>query len=155
MANKLYFDVSIGSAQTNRSFLCTKFTAGSPGDRYGSLFDPVESCTASTPLAIKRSRAVGAWFVPTMVAGQNATTALNLAFFAVKFVQPTVPGANQTLARLPYPNVDANWRGTEAIYGTAGVLRNFSVQIQKNKAAGGTITVTGVLYVQKQHSIEV
>lgn len=153
MANKLYFDVHLSGSQTNRSVLATAFTAGSPGDRYGSLLQPLESCTTDSPLGVQRSRAVSAWFQPVAIEGQNATTSTNLAF-AVRFVQPTVPGANQSGLQ-SLQGVGFNADGAEAIYGTAGTLRNFSVQVQKRKAAGGTISVSGVLYVQRQHSIEV
>jgi hypothetical protein len=48
-----------------------------------------------------------------------------------------------------------NNAGHEAIYGTAGSVRHFSVQVRKLTLAGGALSVHGVLYVQRQHSIEV
>lgn len=159
---KLYFDANLGSTTTNQVFLCTQFTAGTPGDRYGGLLDALEACTGSTLPAIKRSRAVSAWFQAGAVAGANATTPLN-AMLGVQFVQPTANGTNKTLTALSYLTVGnasvAGKLGNEAIYGTAGSLRHFAVQVRKFRGSGvgggGTVSVGGVLYVQRQHSIEV
>lgn len=165
-SNKLYFDVQLPNTRVSQSFLCTQFTAGSVGDRYGCLLKELENCTGSTPAFIKRSRAVSAWFSPTDIAGANATTPLGAVSFDVAFVQPTANGNNLTLTKLSYLTVGgtavANKIGNEAIYGTAGSIRHFSVQVVKNRGAaglsaaeGGAITAHGVLYVQRQHSIEV
>lgn len=162
-AKKLYFDARLGSTTTNQVFLCTQFTVGTPGDRYGTLLDAMEACTGSTLPGIKQRRAVGAWFQASDIAGANATTPLT-AMMGVQFVQPTANGTNKTaLTALPYLTVGGasvvGKAGNEAIYGTAGSLRHFSVRIQKlrgtGSGGGGTVSVGGVLYVQRQHSIEV
>lgn len=159
-ARKLYFDANLTATITNQSFLCTQFTAGTPGDRYGSLLTALEACTGSSLSGIKQRRAVSAWFQPARVVAQSATTPLNI-LMGVRFVQPTSNGTNKAaLTGLPYLTVGgaavAAKIGQEAIYGTAGSLRHFAVQVQKLRSlGGGNITVAGVLYVQRQHSIEV
>jgi hypothetical protein len=156
---KLYFDVALPTTRTSQSFLCTQFTAGTPGDRYGALLAALEACTGSTPPGIKQRRAVSAWFQAAGYAGQNATTPI--APCGVAFVSPTANGNNLSLTQLRYLTVGgsqvANKMGNEAIYGTAGSLRHFSVQVSKARAGsvGGTVTMHGVLYVQRQHTIEV
>ncbi len=163
-SKKLYFDVYLGGdgdggVLTNQTFLCTQFTAGTPGDRYGCLLQAAENCTGSTPANTKRSRAVSAWFQPSAISVANTTTPATM--LGVQFVQPTSNGTNKAaLTALPYLTVGgssvATKAGNEAIYGTAGSLRHFSVRVRRGVGqAGGNVTVAGVLYVQRQHSIEV
>lgn len=157
---KLYFDANLTATITNQSFLCTQFTAGTPGDRYGALMQAMEACTGSTQSGMKQRRAVSAWFQPSRIVAANATTPLNI-LMGVRFVQPTSNGTNKAaLTGLPYLTVGggavAEKIGQEAIYGTAGSLRHFAIQVQKLRSlSGGAITVAGVLYVQRQHTIEV
>lgn len=156
-AQKLYFDVTMAATATNASFPCTQITAGTPGDRYGRLLQVLEALTGSSPPNIKARRAVSAWFQAVAFSPANATTPN--AAFAVRFISPTGRGSNQaTLASLPYLTIGGNSvtnkAGSEAIYGTAGILRHFSVQVQKRISAG-TVSAHGVLYVQRQHTIEV
>ena len=163
-SRKLYFDVILPATRNSQSFLCTQYTAGTPGDRYGALLKSVQAVTGSSSPTTKRARAVSAWFQPSAVTAQNVTTPIN-QLFAVAFVNPTLNANYSTaLAGLPYRTVGGaavtNKEGNEAIYGTAGIQRHFSVQVFKVRAAsgigfGGTISSHGVLYVQRQHSIEV
>jgi hypothetical protein len=150
-AKKLYFDVALTA--TNQSFLCTQFAPTTPGDRYGSLLAALENCTGGTVSKIKQSRAVRAYFVPG-----NAFTGKNMP--AVNFVQPTVNGTGKgALTFLPYmtsPGATiAGFAGHEAIYGTAGSVRHFSVLLQASTVLGEGESVNGVLCVERQHSIEV
>lgn len=160
-SKKLYFDVLLADASTNASFPCTQINASTPGDRYGCLLPALHALTGSAPSGIKRAASVSAWFQPAAIGLTNTTTPLNGALFQVRFVQPTSRGINQTgLQALPYLTVGGaslpNMAGHEAIYGTAGSVRHFSVQVRKVLApAGGTVSVHGALYVQRQHSIEV
>lgn len=165
-ALKLYFDVTMADAITNAVFPCTQITNGTPGDRYGHLLDVNEACIGGTPPQVKARRAVSAWFQPVGSAGLNATTPLAF-LYDVRFVQPTSAGTNKAaLLGLPFftgatTTTVPGKIGAEAIYGTNGSLRHFAVQVQKrhNTGAGviglGTLSVHGVLYVQRQHSIEV
>lgn len=163
-SRKLYFDVILPATRNSQTFLCTQYTAGTPGDRYGCLLTVQQSATGSTPPTKKRALAVSAWFQPSAVTPQNVTTPIN-EMFATAFIAPTANKNSSTaLAGLPYLTVGgtavANKAGNEAIFGTAGTARHFGVQVFKVRAAsgigfGGTITSHGVLYVQRQHSVEV
>jgi hypothetical protein len=156
-AKKLYFDVLLTATRSSQSFLCTQFTAGTPGDRYGSLLKALEACTASTPAGVRQQRAVGAWFAASFYGPQNTTTAQPRV--TTTFVQPTANGNNLSLTSLPYVTSGgtvANKIGQTATDSvTSGVLRHFGVQVSKTNLPGGTVSVRGVLYVQRQHSIEV
>lgn len=151
---KLYFDVAMHTGVTSAAFLCTQFTAGTPGDRYGSLLQAALAATGSTPPGIKQKLAVSAWFQPSQVNGAASTIS---DYFPVDFV-----GANLT-SRLPYLTVGnaavATKAGQEAIYSvTSGIARDFGVRVRKVRASGtadSLVSVNGVLYVQRQHSIEV
>jgi hypothetical protein len=158
-SKKLYFDVLLADASTNASFPCTQIVASTPGDRYGCLLEAAIALTGSAASGKKRANAVSAWFEPSAFALENATTPVDF-LFSTRFVQPTSRGINQTgLQALPYLTVGGasvpNNAGHEAIYGTAGSVRHFSVQVRKLTLAGGALSVHGVLYVQRQHSIEV
>ena len=163
-SRKLYFDVIFPATRHSQTFLCTQLTAGTPGDRYGCLLKELEACTGSTPPTTKRARAVSAWYQPSGFSVLNVTTPVSEQF-AVSFIAP-IANANPTTqqTQLPYVTVGgatiANKAGNEAIYGTAGILRHFGVQVLKVRATsgigyGGSITSHGVCYVQRQHSIEV
>lgn len=164
-SRRLYFDVIFPATRHSQTFLCTQFTAGTPGDRYGCLLRALEAATGSTPPSAKRAKAVSAWYQPSGVTPLSVTTPVN-ELFSVAFISPTLNGNYTTeLTKLPYLTVGntavVNKEGNEAIYSvTAGTLRHFGVQVFKVRATsgigyGGTITSHGVLYVQRPHSIEV
>jgi hypothetical protein len=163
---KLYFDVALPVTRTSQTFACTQFAAGTAGDRYGALLQALETVTGSAPPGIKQQRTVSAWFQPTAILGTNTTTPVMP--YTVSLVAPTsnvanasgALGNNLSLTALPYLTVGgasvASKAGHEAIYGTAGILRHFAVQVAKAFALGvPAVTTHGVLYVQRQHSIEV
>lgn len=171
---KLYFDVGLPATRTSQAFACTQFAAATPGDRYGALMQALEAATGSTPSGIKQQRTVSAWFQSAAAVMENTTTPVPV--YNVNFVQPTTNvsnvsgtlGNNLNLNPLAYftlglsvtsglQRVVPSKAGHEAIFGTAGILRHFAVQISKARAAsvGGSVTVHGVLYVQRQHTIEV
>jgi hypothetical protein len=147
---KLYFDVQFTATRRSQTFACTPFRTGLPGDRFGAFLSPLEACTGSSPGGVAQSREVGAWFQPSSL---PASTALG---FDVMFVAPTV-GNNIAVSGLPFltaggAGVSAKL-GQSAIFGTAGQLRQFSVFVAKQRVV--TAAATGVLYVQRQHGIEV
>jgi len=164
-SRRLYFDVILPATRNSQSFLCTQFTAGTPGDRYGCLLKALEAATGSTPPSVKRAKAVSAWYQPVGVTPQNVTTPIN-EMFSVAFISP-IANANYATeqTKLPYLTVGntvvGNKAGNEAIYSvTSGTYRHFAAQVFKVRAAsgigfGGTISSHGVLYVQRPHSIEV
>lgn len=164
-SRKLYFDAIFPATRHSQTFLCTQFTNGTPGDRYGMLLRALEACTGSSPPMQKRSRAVSAWYQPSGFSAQNVTTPINEQF-SVAFIAPVANGNYTTeQSKLAYLTVGntfvANKTGNEAIYSvTNGTTRHFAVQVFKNRATsgigyGGTITSHGVLYVARHHSIEV
>lgn len=156
-SRRLYFDVLLPATRHSQSFLCTQFTAGTPGDRYGCLLRALEAATGSTTPSIKRSRAVSAWFQAAGVSATNVTTPND---FAVAFIAPIANGNYSTdQTQLDYLTVGntavSGKSGHEAIYSvTNGQLRHFGVQVFKARATAA-ITAHGVLYVQRPHSIEV
>lgn len=157
---KLYFDITFNRATTNVIVPCTQITASSPGDRYGGVLQAVEACQGATPSSVKAKAAVSAWFVPNQVVLSNATASAKQ--FAVDFVSPKAGGTNVTATGLPYltgsagggVTVVTQFAGHEAIYSiTAGIARNFSCRVRR--AANAGVSVSGTLYVQRQHTIEV
>jgi hypothetical protein len=164
-SRRLYFDVIFPATRHSQTFLCTQFTAGTPGDRYGCLLRALEAATGSTSPQVKRSRAVSAWYQPSGLTPLSATTPIN-EMFAVSFIAPIANGNYTTeQTKLPYLTVGntavINKVGNEAIYSvTSGLTRHFAVQVFKARATsgigyGGSITSHGVLYVQRPHSIDV
>lgn len=164
-SRRLYFDVIFPATRHSQTFLCTQFTAGTPGDRYGCLLKALEAATGSSQPSLKRSRAVSAWFQPAGITPNTNTTPVN-ELFSVAFISPVANGNYTTeQTKLPYLTVGntvvANKAGNEAIYSvTSGTYRHFGVQVFKVRATtgigyGGVITSHGVLYVQRPHSIEV
>lgn len=156
-SRRLYFDVQLPGTRHSQTFLCTQFTAGTPGDRYGCLLRALEAATGSTTPQVKRSLAVGAWFQATGLAAGSVTTPSD---FAVAFIYPVANGnyaTDQTkMAYLTVGNMPVlDNVGNEAIYSiTSGLTRHFAVQVSKARETAG-ITAHGVLYVQRPHSLEV
>jgi hypothetical protein len=159
---KLYFDVLLGSAVSRAFFPCTQFTPGYTGDRYGGVLAALEACTGGAPNATKVQRAVTAWAVIVGDSQAGATITSNGSILAVDFVQPTQTVVNTAaVTRIVYlnPGGTANTAkpGQDAVYGTLGIIRHFSVRIRRPSAGGNSaaVSVRGTLYVQRQHSIEV
>jgi hypothetical protein len=159
---KLYFDVAISSALTRAFFPCTQFTPGYTGDRYGGVLAALEACTGGAPNATKVQRAVSAWFVKAGDSQAGQTITSNGSIMAVDFVQPTQTVVTTVaVTRIVYlnPGNTANTAkpGQDAIYGTLGSLRHFSVRLRRPSAGGNAaaVSIRGTLYVARQHSIEV
>jgi len=148
-ARKLYFDVAFTATQNVQVFACTPFRTGLVGDRFGALMAALQACTGSTPQEVKQRNEVTAWFQTTQA------TVGTVIPFNILFVGPTV-GTNINPTTLPFltqgGTVSAK-NGHSAVFGTAGSLRHFSVKVSKYKTTTGV--ASGILYVQRQHSIEV
>lgn len=162
-AKKLYFDVAFSGTTSRAFFPCTQVTATTPGDRYGALLDALEALTGGSNPRTKQQRAVSAWFVPagSSQAG-SAWSAGSGAQVAVDFVQPTLLVLNNVApTRIQYLNpggtVNTSKPGQDAIYGTLGILRHFSVRLRRPNAGTTAFgqSLRGTLYVQRQHSLEV
>jgi hypothetical protein len=165
-AKKLYFNLTWASgATTNAGGAVTKFIPCTPfrssvtiGDRYGSLLEPLAAVTGNSSNLLKRAGAVEAWFVVSdnnVMGRTTVTTAV-----AIDFVAPTlgVTGNTDAVPLLPYLSVDGTSvvrnRGKDTIYGTLGQPRHFSIRARR-LVAPSTATLSGTLYVARQHSIEV
>lgn len=157
---KLYFDITFNKVTTNAVVPCTQITAGTTGDRYGGLLQTVEACQGATPSALKAKAAVSAWFQSNLIVLSNATSVARA--FAVDFVSPKAGGINVTATSLPYLTgtagggitTIAGFAGHEAIYSiTAGIQRHFACRVRRS--INVAVSVSGTLYVQRQHTIEV
>lgn len=160
-AKKLYFNITWASGLTaSHKFIpCTPFRASvTIGDRYGSLLEPLAALTGNSPNTAKRANAVSAWFVPSQGTAGGITSAGGPVPL-IDFVAPTlsVTGNSTAVPLLPYLSIDgtsvARNRGKDTIYGTLGQPRHFSIRLERPITA--TATFSGVLYVARQHSIEV
>lgn len=165
-AKKLYFNLTWSSGATsNAGAAVTKFIPCTPfrpsatfGDRYGSLLEALPALTGNSPNMLKRAGAVEAWFVvnDNNVMGRTTVT----AGVALDFVAPTffVAGNTDAIPLLPYLSLDGSTvvrnRGKDTIYGTLGQARHFSIRARR-LVAPSTATLSGTLYVARQHSIEV
>lgn len=157
---KLYFDITFNRATTNVVVPCTQITAGTLGDRYGGLLASQEACQGATPNNTKAKAAVSAWFVPNSTTLSNATASAKVV--SVDFVSAKAGATNVTATALPYltgsagggVTTIAGLAGHEAIYSiTAGIQRHFAVRARR--AANAGVSVSGTLFVQRQHTIEV
>jgi hypothetical protein len=140
---KLYFDAAVqvntGVARNLQLFNATAVTVGTPAnDRYGNFLDTLAALTAGSPSASKTRNAVTAVFVPSnLTNGADGGTAVD-AF--VDFVAPLPTAVNVDTAGIADPVLSSNFR----------------VRLRISKlAADSTVNATGVVYVQRQHSIEV
>jgi hypothetical protein len=158
---KLYFDLSLSRAVTNVVVPCTQYTSGTvPGDRYGGLLDAYPAVQGGAQAGEKAKLAVSAWFQPNSFGGTVAAGVID-----VMFVGPTAAASGiGAIPRLKYLTGTAGGgitavnalSGHEAIYSiTAGIARHFAVKVHRNAVSGIAATISGTLYVQRQHSIEV
>ena len=139
---KLYFDVAFAAGAANgaaRNFPCTQFRDSYTGDIYQGVLDALPPLASATPGEIKRRNEVTAWFVPANAQALQLT----VGAIAVAFINPTTVQTITAATLLTNPNGPD---GTTPIY-----TRHFGVQVRRF----GTATMTGRLYVQRQHSIEV
>ncbi|MBV8722260.1 MAG: hypothetical protein JO277_08930 [Candidatus Eremiobacteraeota bacterium] len=157
---KLYFDFAITGSATRQIFPVTQFRAGvTCPERFGGFLDALEALTASSNAGAKARNEVSAW---AMIANKgDALAAVTIAPVMIDFIGPTSGNGPGGITRLPYLTVGGNNLGEKcgqsAIFGTAGVERHFAIRVRRGNVApgGSTSTVRGVLYVARQHSIEV
>ena len=159
-SKKLYFNITwaTGATASHKFIPCTPFRASTTfGDRYGALLEALAAVTGNSPNTAKRAGAVAAWFAPSQGTAGAITTAGGGVL--IDFVAPTynVTGNSTAVPLLPYLSIDgtsvARNKGKDTIYGTLGQQRHFSIRLERPITA--TATFSGVLYVQRQHSIEV
>ena len=157
---KLYFNITwaAGVTAAHKFIPCTPFRPSVTfGDRYGSLLEPLAALTGNAPNAAKRANAVSAWFVPSQGTAATITSGGGSIAY-IDFVAPTFAVVNSALVPLlPYLSIDgtsvARNKGKDTIYGTLGQPRHFSIRLERPIATA--LTFSGVLYVARQHSIEV
>ncbi len=159
-SKKLYFNITwaAGVTAAHKFIPITPFRSSVTfGDRYGSLLEPLAALTGNSPNQNKRANAVSAWFVPSQGTAGGITSAGGTPF--IDFVAPTfsVTGNSTAVPLLPYLSIDGTSvlrnKGKDTIYGTLGQPRHFSIRLERPITA--TATFSGVLYVARQHSIEV
>ena len=159
-AKKLYFNITwaAGATLSTKIVPCTPFRPSATiGDRYGALLEAMPALTGNSPNTMKERNGVSAWFVPRSGGAAVATSAGGPVF--VDFVGATLAqaGQNYNADLLPYLSLDgtsvARNRGTDTIYGTLGQPRHFSVRLRRPGTT--TASFSGVLYVGRNHSIEV
>lgn len=152
---KLYFDVALTGATFAQAFPCTQFRASYAGDNFGGVFDdlpPLNSATASGET--QRRNSVSVWFAPT----DGGTIPISA----------TIGASDKVYTRFVFPTTAANFAGfsTTQIAGltfgsrvrgsTPIGTRHFAVSVSRGGNSGNlSATVRGVLYVQRQHSIEI
>jgi len=146
---KLYFDAvftwtGVGGVEKTTFFPCTQFTAGTVSkERYAGFLDALMPLTKGSPPEKKRQNATGAWFQVTGSDGLGDTV-LGL---------PRVTFVGETATTTPLANLaNATFKGQDTVY-----TRNFGIRVGIDSliTVGLAGTVRGVLYVQRQHSIEV
>jgi hypothetical protein len=165
-AKKLYFNIqwAPGTTLSAKFIPCTPFRPSvTLGDRYGALLQALPALTGNSPNTNKERQSVTAVYVPRFAGVANPTSGPGLGESPVyvDFCAPTlafVPGTNIfRVPLLPYLSADGTTvnrnLGTDTIYGTLGQPRHFSVRLRRNVA--NIISMGGVLYVGRNHSIEV
>lgn len=159
-AKKLYFNITWASGVTLSTKIvpCTPFRPSvTIGDRYGALLEALPALTGNSPNTMKERNGVSAWFVPRS-GGVAAVTSGGGPVY-VDFVGATLAqtGLNYNTQLLPYLSQDgssvARNRGADTIYGTLGQKRDFAVRLRRPGTS--TVSYSGVLYVCRNHSIEV
>lgn len=162
-AKKLYFNISwpSGATLSVKYVPCTPFRPSvTLGDRYGGLLAALPALTGNSPNLTKEKQGVTAVYIPRTGSSPASPTSTGSPVF-VDFVAPTlnvVAGTNLSrIPLLPYLSADgttvARNLGTDVIYGTLGQPRHFAVRLRRNITT--TQSMAGVLYVGRNHSIEV
>jgi len=139
---KLYFDVTFGTGAlsgTARNFPCTAFRSSYAGDIYEGVLDDLAPLVLASPLEDKRRNEVSAWFAPVNASALQLT----MGAIAVAFINAT---NTQTITAATLLTNPAGPDGSTPVY-----TRHFGVQVRRY----GVATMTGRLYVQRQHSIEI
>ena len=156
---KLYFDADVevgtGASAGQSFFNCTRVTAGTPAsDRYGNFLDALAALTGGSPLGLKNRNTISAVFSPVNEPEQpfirdGIWPMLDFVAAApavLTFGDPGLP------FQIPGGGTDLSKAGYDAIY-----TRNFRVRmrVRLGVVAPSTMHVRGIIYVQRQHSIEV
>jgi hypothetical protein len=130
-AKKLYFDLTVLAGDSSIVKL-TEENDTTPGDRYGNLLDIYPAATSVTPASVRQRAEITAFFVPrkaldTVVAGLVSVTFVDSSNSLSPALAPTPTGVSGVTLQNPCVRV------------------NF---------AGGSGSLVGTLYIQRQHSIE-
>lgn len=134
---KLYFNVLLtrngpAAPAKNAAFFVTQFTPGTTGDRYGNLLDKLGLLTPGSAGGPKARNAVSSWFQCSSITGDPGHVCLD-------YISANAPNITLAVAI------------TDPI-----LTRDFRVRLKAGLAvATNTYVLRGILYVQRQHSIEV
>lgn len=163
MANrkKLYFDINFTMSTGGFAWALAPCTPNFPSaitrventivkqkatERYSGSLDALPALTAGSPPETKRRNAVSAWFT-LLENGFNQASAGRGLDIKLYFVRPLAADPTDSFKIQGPPSVS----GSDAVYATEFGVAAFFGHI----ATSSISTIQGVLYVQRQHSIEV
>ncbi len=164
---KLYFlaefrlATSAGIAAAGRVFPCTQFrtdTKSYVGDIYGGVLADLPPLTNGSPIETKRRNDVSAWIRTISVGDETTASSTQSQKWQIDFVDATTiaSGATilQTSGMLAFGDPFGTAQAGIGIDGVTPVMtRHFGVRVKRH--GSGLATGTVMLYVQRQHSIEV
>lgn len=159
MANrkKLVFDVTLRlrTLSAIKTFTCTRLSATVPasGDRWNNLMGPEAAATDNTPLEQRHRTEIAGWFVPVDFINEASLGTVGDAIYPrVSFVGGASGAAITFFSSVVGGGAVAAKAGHSAIFSSHFATR---LTLQRfTTTPADTLTVTGCLYVQKQHSIE-
>jgi hypothetical protein len=152
-ARKLYFDIpqtTVTSTEKKFFIPCTPgtfsgiFEAFSRGDRYGNLLEPMAALTRGARPAAKRLNTAHAWFECGFV--ENSSQ--NFFNFCLMFVSADGQPVKRTKTD-GLPEGGSVFQGLDPVYTSL-----WGVQLSVGTDSGD-YDLKGIVYVQRQHSIEV
>ena len=149
---KLYFDVFVASPGTGAIFACTQplarptWAAQYSRERTHSYLDSLPALTGSAPFSMRARNETSAWFVRTTACGALLGQQAMVGTFFVGWVSQTVTGTK--LPFLTVGGVVAAKAGQSSVF-----TRDFAIRLQRLNNITGDIK--GMIYVQRQHSVEV
>jgi hypothetical protein len=134
-AKKLYFDLTGALAVTagdSQIIKLTEETETTPTDRFGNLLAEVPAATSVTPVQVRQRNEVTAIFMPRTSGAVPVASTITVQF---------VDSSNNLSPAV----------GTAPAGASAVGLQNPCAKVT---FIGGSGSVSGVLYIQRQHSIE-
>jgi hypothetical protein len=152
---KLYFSAVLsrggatGSVGTGAIFPCTNFRANGlySGDSNGAVLEDFAPIAATDSQRMRNERAVSAWFQLQAANYAVAGATRGPVGFLLDFVAATT-----TVAAVAQIGAFGSLAAGQSTLGT----RHFAVRVRPLKLSNTqNFTVHGVLYVQRQHSLEV
>ena len=148
---KLYFDVALASNITGVTLACTQpltrptWAAQYSLERTHQYLDSLPALTGGAAFSMRARNETTAWFVSTTACPAILSRQAKVASFFVEWTQVNL---GTKLAFLTPGGVVAAKAGQSSVF-----TRNFAVRLQRINNTNGA--VKGMIYVQRQHSIEI